>query len=266
MSLNRKVILRSPRLQKMKRRKIYIRVILFFVLVVAILVGFYYLVRIDFLSVKEIKVEGNLILDQDTVSERVAGVLDGSSYFFLPHRNIIFCPRNYIENVLKSDFPRIEDVKVRLRGHTLEVLLEEKKAHAIWCDDKCYFFDSTGYIFSEAPAFSGGVYKEYGGNVSGNPLRQQFLGEEIIKGIEKIYATGLSFDIPLTKIYASSTKDIRLVSQDGLSLIVDMTRDPIETSTNLSAVLSSDEFKSGKVSLDTLEYIDLRYGSKIYFK
>ena len=81
--------------------------------------------------------------------------------------------------------PRLKFAQVSLLNtKSLSLNTAERTPSALYCRDiqdisapiNCYFLDSSGYIFSEAPAFSGGVYFVYSSDPNLEvPLRAQYL-------------------------------------------------------------------------------------------
>ena len=258
--------MKSPRLQKKKRIKILAKAFLALFLASSLLVGIYFLLRIPFLTISSVSVSGTEVIDPKDVAQKADSMISGSSYFFIPLRNVLFYPRSAIEKYLSANFPRIESVYVGLDKNILNITIKEKKAFALWCSDSCYFLDSSGDIFSPAPDFSGSVYKIFSGSIQGDPLGKIFMGEKTLSGIKKIYDASEDLGIRVSRVEASSTKEIRLESDGGVSLIVDLSEDPDEIISDLQTVVNSDEFKLGKISVKNLEYIDLRFGSKVFFK
>lgn len=262
----RKVILKSPRLQKKKRIRILVKIFIVIFIISVFFVGVYFLLRVHFLTISDVVVSGTEVINPSDIKEKTNSILSGSSYFFIPMRNILFYPKSNIENSLKGSFGRIESLSVGLDKNILNINIIEKKAFALWCRDSCYFLDRAGNIFSPAPDFSGNVYKVFSGGIDGDPLRKIFLGENAISAIKKIYDASETLGLPITTINASSTKEIRLKSMSGTTLVVDLSENPDDVISNLGAVINSDDFKLGRVSINNLEYIDLRFGSKIYFR
>lgn len=263
---NRKVILKSPRLQRKKRVRIFLKIFLVIFLISAFFVGLYFFLRLSFLTISQVVISGTEVINPADISSETNSILSGSAYFFIPMRNILFYPRTTLENSLKKSFPRIESLSISLEKNVLNIVVTEKKAFALWCDTSCYFLDSSGDIFSPAPDFSGNVYKIFSGSVDGDPLGKIFLGEEAISGIKKIYDASEALGIPIGHIEASSTNDVRLSGDDGASLLIDLRENPDDIISNLEAVINSDEFKKAGISPKNLEYIDLRFGTKVFFK
>ncbi len=85
---------------------------------------------------------------------------------------MFFCiPKNQILEVLQDNFKILKDINISIKNtNTLEVSLTERKALYTWCgasptspSDNCYFVDENGYIFDQAPYFSGEVYFKFYG-------------------------------------------------------------------------------------------------------
>ena len=159
----------------------------------------------------------------------------------------------------------------QIQNNVLQLSLKEKSAFALWCGDiSCYFLDSTGFIFSRAPEFSGNVYKTFTGfvkeDVEGGALGKQFLSTDKILMIQKVIDALEAEKINISKINVQSIKETKLVTSTGTMFIVDIGKISDETMKNLRNTLASDEFNKKMPQLKDVEYIDVRFGGKVFFK
>lgn len=269
--LRRRVILQSPRAAKKKRNRRLVILAVVVSVIAVILVGVYFLFRAQFLIIKDVTVLGTEVLDPLTVSQKTKENILGSYYFFVPKNNIVFYPKKLIEENLRTNFPRIDNLDVKINSNILNITIKEKSSFALWCGtESCYFIDSTGFIFSKAPEFSGNVYKIFSGLIeedeSDGALRKQFLSENMIMSLKKVYDTLDALDVNISRINVLSLKETKLSTPGGVVFIVDITKISDETIENLQSVLASDEFRKKMPLLKGVEYIDLRFGGKVFFK
>ncbi len=265
----RRVVLQSPRLREEKKRRRRIRLAIFFGILILISVGYYFLVRLSFLNVQSVTVSGAEVTHEDDISKIAFNTMQGYYAGIMPKTNIFFYPKKEIASQIETTFPRIGSLSMSLNGSALQISIKEKDPFALWCSDTpgdCYFLDSAGDIFAKAPDFSDGVYKIFTGAITGDPIGQMFLSETDISHIRVVWTAIQSFGVPVSKIKVVSDKETRISTPSGTDFIIDLGQDATSTAENAGSVLESDQFKNLLPDLDGVDYIDLRFGSKVYFK
>src|SRR3989344_3198226 len=184
--MQKRNVLHSPRLLELKkrRRRIFLSKILFSILAfLAVFALLAYLSRLNGLNFGKIEVGGNKIVNTEAIKRIVDKTITGNYFYFFPKTNILYYPAKNIEKELQNKFKRLENINVSVTPTTpsreeaiLEISVTERKALYIWCgaippeieqENKttCYFLDKDGYIFDEAPYFSGEVYFKFYGFV-----------------------------------------------------------------------------------------------------
>ena len=181
--MQKRNVLNSPRLSELKRhrRRYFLNKILFFLLgVFVIFIFLAYLSRLNNLNIANIEVTGNQVIDTNTIKEVVTQETNGKYFWLFPKTNIFLYPENQITNELQNKFKRLEDINLSIKNNrTLVVSVAERKALYTWCGPmppvsavagnslNCYFVDENGYIFDQAPYFSGEVYFKFYGEPDG---------------------------------------------------------------------------------------------------
>src|SRR3989344_1401714 len=279
-------VLDSPRLLelKKKKRKIFTRKIFFLVfLLILILIGLSFLSKWEKLNINSIQSSGNKVIETDMIEEIVKEKISGNYLYFFPKTNFIIYPQREIETELKDKFKRIKDISVNDKNiKTLNISLTERTALYTYCgnilpelnDNKCYFVDDSGYIFDEAPYFSGGVYLKLYGTVNldeGDPFGSYFFPVNFGKLIlfkETLEKAG----IKPAAFYIQDSGDIKMflyssISQMGPEIIFKTDSDFEQLAENLQTVLTTEPLQSDlKNKYSSLLYIDLRFGNKVYYK
>ncbi|HEV7702570.1 MAG TPA: hypothetical protein VGO63_03985, partial [Candidatus Paceibacterota bacterium] len=169
-------VLHSPRLSelKKKKKKIFTRkIIIFTVLFLLLVAGLSYVSRIKRLSIADIAVTGNVVIDTETIKAEVDKELAGKYFWLFPRRNILLYPKNKIKRNLAKQYKRLTDISVSVgSGQTMMISVSERNPEYTWCrtapvggngKETCYFLDKEGYIFDQAPYFSGEVYFKFYG-------------------------------------------------------------------------------------------------------
>ena len=278
-------ILNSPRLTELKkhRRKTILNKILLCLLgLFAVFFLFAYLSRLKTLNISEIQITGNKVVDTEAIKTVVEGQIAGKYLWLFPKSNIFFYPENNIKHELWNEFKRINNINLSINNNKiLEISLTERDAKYTWCgeapdliaklpsEEQCYFMDANGYIFDIAPYFSGDVYfKFYGVAELGSYfLKKNF--QPLISFKDILIGMGLK---PVA-LYTTDGGDIQIFLSGGTSLtdvpkiLFKADADLENVAENLQAALNTEPLLSKfKNNYSKLQYIDLRFGNKVYDK
>ncbi len=275
-------ILNSPRLQELKRhrRKVFFRKILIYTFIlVVVFIGVSYLFRISKLNISSVEITGNKVVEAASLQAAVEDEIGGRYLWIFPKTNIFFYPKNKIKKDLKNKFLRLKDVTVSVDGNqALQVSVSEREAKYTWCgesmpevsttDQKCYFLDQDGYIFDQAPYFSGDVYfKFYGAGELGSSFAQNNFSKLVafknsLEGMG-LKPVAMQAETEDTTVFLTTNKTVLVAPK----IIFKSDADYQTVAENLQAALLVDPLKSNlKNKYSALEYVDLRYGNKVYFK
>ena len=131
--------------------------------------------------------------------------------------------------------------------------------------DKCFFMDSEGFVFKEAPILSGGrwptVYDQTGREIG---LAQSVVSVKILNFIlevkKEIAAAGLNLGDFVIKSY--SLGDLEIIASDGWLVYLDLNY-PVQTQISALKRTLDEDLKNNQ---NLLEYIDLRVPNRVYYK
>jgi len=282
-----KSVLNSPRLLGLKKKKykifrmkIFIFVILFFLILVALS----FLSKWEKLNINNIQITGNKILETKEIETIAEENITGNYFGIFPKTNFLIYPQNQIETELKNKFKRIKNISVNNKNiKTLDISLTERIGLYIYCgstplipdipsEEKCYFMDEDGYIFGEAPYFSGEIYLKFYGKTENNEPSGSYFSQSNFKNLiffketlDKIGIKGVIFyvqDDGDVKLYLSS-----FTSKMGPEIIFKADSNFEKIIENLQSVLSTEPLQSDfKNKYSSLLSIDLRFGNKVYYK
>ncbi|MDQ5922941.1 MAG: cell division protein FtsQ [Patescibacteria group bacterium] len=279
----------STRLKEIKKKKrVYLRrkISIVFVGVIVLFGGLAYLSSLPKINIQNIKIVGNKVIDSMPVESLIKSNLEGKYLWMFPKTNSIIYPREKIEKDLINNFQRMKDISFSLKDlNTLEVSFKEREAEYIWCgvnlpegevtdELKCYFMDDTGYLFDESPFFSGEVYFRFFGPVDNvdSPKGANFVSGEFENLV--IFKESLKkLDVKPVAIFLKDDKDIEVILSSSLSLreapkiIFKSDSDLNKMVENLQSALTAEPLRDDfKNKYNSLKYIDLRFGNKVYYK
>lgn len=289
MAIDKRDITTSPRIlqiQRKKKRRNRILFIVILILLIILIIGLSYLSNHRKLIISNITVEGTHIIDSNDIKNKVQESLNGKYVYLFAKRNVFIYPKFKIEKDLKINFPRIENLSVKLDGlNNLKVVISERTGSYIYCGasvpteytnigDNCFFINSDGYIFDRAPYFSGNVYFKFYVPIKDqeNPLGQYVLDTEnfrdMINFIDGLFELGFT---PVSVVLNDENNffiNLESRSDGGEPQILFKKENDINTIfSNLSAAISNTEFRNQiftKYSM--LLYIDLRFNNKVLYK
>ena len=229
--------------------------------------GIVFLMRLDFWKIKEIKVGETERVNKVTVSEIAKKQIDGMYWKIFPKNNLLIYPKEAIKKEILNMEPVALAVKVNANlDHTLKINVKERLATALWCKktEECYFVDETGIVF--APAGDRGKFVKYYGIITDSPLGKRF-GEpnfltELFDFANKIKELGL---LPV-KVDIIDKDQGRMYFEDESSLLfLPYEKNKKALFENIELFINDLRAKNGGL-LPAFEYIDARYGNKIFFK
>lgn len=290
--MQKRNVLNSPKLLelKKKKRKILIRKIILVLLgVLIILIGLSFLSKIKKLNISEVEISGNKVIDTEAIKEAVDRELYSKYLWLFPKTNLFLYPKTKIKNKLAEQFKRLKDINISIENRkTLTIKVTERIPEYTWCGttppldnlnnlrESCYFLDKEGFIFDEAPYFSGEVYFKFYGRVDldadGNPAGI-YLAKGYFSKIISFKDLLKEMDLSPAVIYIQDGEDIKVflsktkASLMGPELLFKKDADFARVAENLKAAISTEPLKSKlKNEYYNLEYIDLRFGNKVYYK
>lgn len=280
----------SPRIIeiKHKRRMRKLRFfILFSILFISIVVALAFFSSDKHIVIDKFVITGTHIIDQEDIERDILQNISGKYLYLFSKSNTFIYPHKQIYDNLLLNFPRIETLSVSRQGlNTLQINISERTGSYLYCglsvpEDKdeigenCYFVNNDGFIFDEAPYFSGNVYFKYYMTLEGGEINP--LGKQMIS-VDKFHTLARLIDgvtsIGLKPIYIVKDKDgnnsiylnhgpnnttpkIIFKNDDDFDIVLD----------NLSLAMKKKEFADEINSkYNTLLYIDLRFKNKVLYK
>lgn len=232
------------------------------------------MLRLPAWQIIKIEVRGIETLSAEEIKSSVRDLLRGEYATLIPKSSFFLAQSEAIGQSLKKQFLRIAAVDVHKEfPDELQISVQERKLWGIFCNDllekndntQCFYIDTNGVGYERAPRSIGSLILKIhsdqeelllGEYIIEEPLarRMQFISAELKRafGIETI---GYMF---LSRL----PREIRVVTADGFQIYFNREDDFRNTFRVLKTVLE-EEIKEKR---PTLEYIDLRFGNKVFYK
>ncbi|KKU49917.1 MAG: hypothetical protein UY47_C0002G0026 [Parcubacteria group bacterium GW2011_GWB1_49_7] len=263
----------SPENYERKKKEKKRKVLAWSAGVLAVFIALVIISRLERLQIREVAAEGAKVVPEEEIARVVKETLSDRYLWLVPWTNAAIYPRRAVRENLMKEFPRISSVSLSLDGmKRLAVSVSERDPYALYCPelargelvesvDKCFFLDKSGFIFDEAPDFSGVVYFIYKKDAPiKNPKGSQFLLLENFSPLAQ-FVEGLSkfgFE-PVT--LTIKDRDVELVTRNGTLILFNAYGDLTFLYSNLEAFL-----KNPAIEMDKLSELDLRIENKIFWK
>lgn len=274
-----------------RRRRIifWLKFSLWFVFILSGFLALIYILNQPQFQIKNIEISGTQTVPSERIISQTENILNSKRFFLIPTRNFLFTPfRKIAINVLSSDI-HFYKTRVSLDGiGTLRVIVEERTPKYLWCRDnneqielECFFVDKRGFIFSRAPLLSTSLMPRMIGRDFSFPLGQSILPPKHFKNlgdvIEVIRMILLdnSMVAKISMIEIANSGDIKLVldvNKEGIGrfywpIIFYIEQDYKILAEDFAPIFGSQEFV---IELESnnwqIEYIDLRFGRRIFYK
>ena len=251
---------RYRRLRKPKRR-LYKSKGFWFLFLFLIIIGysFYFVFFSDFLKVKNIEVSGAEKIGADNVKNVFLGEISKKMFFFIP-KNILSVNFDKLSYDISSNFPEVEKISIKINlPDTVSAEIIEKTPAGCWCkDSNCNYFDRYGIVYQQNSKCDNllTIVSDKEPEIS-----KQVISEDNLKDILKIFNESIG-QAQIKDIRISDDKVI-LESKQGWIAYFKPYDDISGQIVNLKAIL---EQKVGANKASQLNYIDLRFGNKVFYK
>ncbi len=274
--------LQSPKYLKKKRKKSIIKALLFIMCIVAFIIVMILVIRLPFLQIGSITVNGLKTLSSSEIEQKASANLSGYYFNFIPKSSLLFYSKEYIKNNLANSFKSIDKINiVRKNISNIEIDIEERIPVALACEgfheqndqnEDCFLVDAQGYVFSKSSQFSNEIYLKYyivsdkGDNIIGTEFIDKKRFEELQKFIFSIKKLNIQ---PLgILIGEGGNYELYIKNSDQSEMIVYF-NDRATFNKTLSNFLAfwNDTLIKTKSSntAPVFDYIDLRFGNNVFY-
>jgi cell division septal protein FtsQ len=248
-----------------KRKKMFL---INSVFIVAFFISANYLLseisKIEKINIKEINIKNTNTVDPKNIKEIVKTNLDGNYFWrFYSKKNILIYPKQRIKEKILSEYSEIKEIDLNLDlPNTLNVDVLEYKPYALWCKTDCYLIDKTGYLFKKTKDKQD--FFEYQTSLPSeteNTLRSRVFKEKKFDEIDSFVKLIEGSNLNPTKLVSEDNKKYELYFNESSKIIFNDEQNIRELMDNFQAVLNIEDFY-----INNIEYIDLRFGNKVFYK
>jgi hypothetical protein len=248
-----------------------LRTLLVFIVVVFIIGVPIFLSRLSTLRINTIEISGNTIVRENDVRALAEKEVSGSYMMVFPKSNSIILSKKKIKEDILASFPRILSVETDVKKFTkLVINIVEREPSYLWCasalNNNCFLVDSEGFVFDEAPVFSGDLYFIFREGLLENPIGQYILPEGKFKLVTTFLDKTKELGLRADSLVLKDTDEYILETKGGGKIVFSLEEDVNHTLSNLESVLLDKDlgvYENGEL---IVKMIDLRYGNKVIIK
>lgn len=242
------------------KKKIVFRV--FIIIIVIFLIQSIF--QLPLLNLKKINLENNQDLKSEEVFDYINSQVNKSKYIVFKNNNYFLLPIEDLESSLIEKY-NLDSAEIsKVFPNELNIKVQEKISQFIWeKDDTLYLLDYKGRLNRAISSYDE-KYLILQDFRYGRPSGEQIFSEDEVGKINDIFI-----------YWNDNIKDIKLISlriDDNWNLIelhtdigffvkLDSSKDIQEQIINLSQVLAVENLNGTDI-----DYIDVRFGDKVYFK
>lgn len=235
-------------------------------------------------AIDEVRVEGTENVPPRLVRAFVETKLNDGTHPIISRGNIFLYPKAEIAKNISEYFPRIFNAQISREGllaQAITVTVKERQPFAIWCqrignnekaegnrhterEDECFDMDEGGFVFAESAASTSTGMLVFTGELatSSRPIGQTFLPGQFA-GVLALLNRLQDGGFPATSVSVENEQDFAVSLAERFVLRASFGADADSLVRNLQDVLSSDSLREKE---NTIEYVDLRFGNRVYYK
>ncbi len=226
-----------------------------------------------FLRVDRVVVSGLRTTEPAALEALVRERLEGAYGHIFSKNNILLYPRQDIVAAVAAAYPQLRHVAVHAQDFsTLAVVVVEREPVALWCPSTslgqvtCYFMDEDGIVYAPAPRISAPEFVAYRGAATAAGLPRQYLNTEDFHALSA-FAGAVAQQEPAERVVGVSVddvRDVRLEFDSGFVLIFPLGEPGGDVYERYALARAAEPFLGR--ALAEFEYLDLRFGDKLYYK
>ncbi len=272
-----RVVLRQSKIKARRKKRRIIASSIAAGAVVLIFGLLVWLLHAQFMRIDKVVVTGERTLNPTAISNTVLQDISGSYAYLFPKNNIFLYPKFQAQQHLLEQIPTLAKVSIEAKDfHTLQVTVTERTRKALWCGasartaSACFWLDEDGVAYSAASnlTLSGdatSTYMHYFGALVG-PSPKQYLTSDQFHALSALIDALAQNQQGNTiqSIEVEGTDSVSVMFANNFKLLFALSSAGADVYNRFVLALSSDVFAGH--TLSDFEYLDLRFGDKLYYK
>ncbi|TSD03362.1 MAG: Uncharacterized protein Athens071416_43 [Parcubacteria group bacterium Athens0714_16] len=283
MLFRKKSRISSSKVTEIRRKKFLTRILLVVLILLILFVASIFVSKISSINIVNIVVknEGSVVTEKEILGVANNNIV-GKYLSLYPKTNIFIYGKEKIKTNIYEKFKRIKNVDIeRIGFNGINITIKERSPAGLWCgkkintEEQCYFLDEDGFIYTEAPTFSGSVFFRNYGNITGKEqIGSNFLNSEKFKGISFFVKSIKDANVNPISFFANDSGDYEIYLGDNSKnynfydgkIIFNSDDNLGEIFNNLMTILNERTLVKGLSDNVQLDYIDLRFGKKVFYR
>jgi hypothetical protein len=246
-----------------------ILIFLFILLFFSVFGGAVYFARYPDWQISEIIITGLERLAPETIRENVEKEIQGNFAFIFPRKSYMLIRADTIKKEIVKDFPRVESVSVTKEFPSkIVVEVKERSFWAVYCvkgEALCGYIDKTGFVYEEAPHSTSLLIRKIESDRGSVVVPSQKFDALFIEKLDmfaEALRNGAREEVGTFLVSEDLEDEFKVETQSGFYLYVKRDDDPEKVVKILKTFLEKEIGTNKKL----LEYVDLRFGNKVFYK
>ena len=287
-------ILYTPKEKKQfqkQKKHYYMRVGVGVFVLMLIVAGTFFGVRLQALQIHNVSLNGLSAIQEEDVKREIASMLSGSyAAGLVPYRFLLAAPTEAIIQHIKNQFPLIAGMEIKKEfPDTLAITIQERQLFGVLCNDgvgiaiagndradegsvdqedreiQCFYLDTAGIAYQKAPQTQGFLIMKVSTDAPDIPLGGHGVDPMMMRRMMELnqkLPAAVGSAIVGYRLLHTIPHELRAVTKQGFSLMIKQDGDMDSLLYVLKTVLDK-EIGNKRGSLD---YVDLRFGNKVFYK
>ena len=259
----------SDTLKQKKKTMRKVKVYLILLACVLALTGLVFLMRMQSIQITDVTITGNSSVPTEEIEKKKDAVLGSYFLFVIPKSNIFIFPKRELISDIKEN-PAVISVAVDKKFfRAMDITVTEQEKEAIYCNSfertECFYINKDGYLYSKV---EGGVAldQEIIIYLEGEQkkITEHVFDSELYGNVVSFIKAAARYGMPVSNVYMKSDGLIEFNTQASARLITSRYDDLEKDFANLIALFDKEVLT--KEQLGDIDYIDLRFGNKVFYK
>ncbi|MES2059679.1 MAG: hypothetical protein V4438_01475 [Patescibacteria group bacterium] len=241
---------------------------LVFVLILICFGMIVYAVNLPSYQIKSVAVKGAVLTDSEKVKEVAEQNISGRYFFVIPKSFVWAYPKSKIMDQI-FEMISVSGVDISVdQDEILQINIKDRAQKYLWCgsESDCYYMDEKGIVFAKAPLLEGNIFLKFSGLIQNDPIGQFFLPPDRMQSLVSFVDGLKGLGLYAVAVNAKSSAEIHIILSSGTNLIISLEKPLDSVLSNIKILKASPDFESASGGIEKLEYIDLRYGTKAFWK